>query len=199
MKERKITRDILSGVFVASTIDAACIVDTVLQVSSTEPALISVSVNKNNYTNEMIKKHQKFAISILSDKVDGEIIKTFGFNSSRNLDKFQNFAYLEVAKIKILKDSIGYMVCELVDVIDAETHDIFIGKIFETKRFNDEKPMSYQYYQEHKDEILKIKTETGKTAYVCTVCGYIYYGEELPSDFKCPVCGVGASAFIKKD
>ena len=59
--------------------------------------------------------------------------------------------------------------------------------------------MSYQYYQEHKDEFLKVKTKEGKTAYVCTVCGYIYYGEELPKDFKCPMCGVGASAFLKKE
>ena len=62
---KKITRDILSGMYVASTIDSACIVDTVLQVSSTEPPLISVCINKNNYTNEKIKEHKKFAISIL--------------------------------------------------------------------------------------------------------------------------------------
>jgi len=26
--------------------------------------------------------------------------------------------------------------------------------------------------------------------WVCSVCGYIYEGEELPDDFVCPVCGV---------
>ena len=31
----------------------------------------------------------------------------------------------------------------------------------------------------------------------CTVCGYIYEGDPLPADFKCPVCGVGADKFEK--
>ena len=47
-------------------------------------------------------------------------------------------------------------------------------------------------------ELMKIKTEEGKTAWVCTICGYIYYGEELPDDFKCPMCGVPKELFKKK-
>ena len=40
-------------------------------------------------------------------------------------------------------------------------------------------------------------TEKGQTAWICTVCGYVYYGEELPENFKCPVCGVDKSLFKK--
>ena len=58
--------------------------------------------------------------------------------------------------------------------------------------------MSYQYYQEHKEELLKVTTEEGKTAWICTICGYIYYGEDLPEDFQCPICGVGKEYFKKK-
>ena len=25
--------------------------------------------------------------------------------------------------------------------------------------------------------------------YVCTVCGYVYEGDELPEDYECPLCG----------
>ena len=35
----------------------------------------------------------------------------------------------------------------------------------------------------------------GKAAWRCTVCGYIYEGEELPSDFICPLCKHGAADF----
>ena len=24
--------------------------------------------------------------------------------------------------------------------------------------------------------------------YVCTVCGYVYEGDELPEDYECPLC-----------
>lgn len=198
MKEKSLTRDILSGMFIVSTKDSACIVDTVLQVSSSKPPLISVSVNKNNYTNQMLKKNSKFAISILSKNVKGEVIKTFGFNSSKDIDKFKNFDYLEIDGIKVLKDTIGYMILEIVDIIDVETHNIFIGRVIDEVRFNNEEAMLYQDYQLHKDELLKVETENGKTAWVCTVCGYVYYGDTLPDDFVCPKCGVGKNAFEKK-
>ncbi|MBR2337669.1 MAG: rubredoxin [Clostridia bacterium] len=35
--------------------------------------------------------------------------------------------------------------------------------------------------------------------YVCDVCGYVYEGEELPEDFVCPLCGVGADMFTKEE
>ena len=31
--------------------------------------------------------------------------------------------------------------------------------------------------------------------FVCTVCGYVYEGEELPEDFICPLCKHGAADF----
>ena len=31
--------------------------------------------------------------------------------------------------------------------------------------------------------------------YVCTVCGYVYEGDELPEDYECPLCGVGPELF----
>lgn len=40
--------------------------------------------------------------------------------------------------------------------------------------------------------------------YVCTICGYVYDEEqegkkfeELPDDWKCPMCGVGKDMFEK--
>ena len=59
--------------------------------------------------------------------------------------------------------------------------------------------MSYGYYQEHKDELLKTKTEKGEIAWICTVCGYVYYGEDMPDDYKCPICQVGKELFKKKE
>ena len=31
--------------------------------------------------------------------------------------------------------------------------------------------------------------------YVCKLCGYIYEGPQLPSDFVCPLCKRGAEVF----
>ena len=40
----------------------------------------------------------------------------------------------------------------------------------------------------------KVETAAAKK-WVCTVCGYVYEGDKLPEDYKCPVCGVGINAF----
>lgn len=39
--------------------------------------------------------------------------------------------------------------------------------------------------------------EAAGTTWKCTVCGYIYEGDEVPDDYKCPVCGVGKDKFEK--
>jgi len=184
--------------YVLTTKDGGCIVDAVSQISSGDNPLIAVSVMKNNYSNELLKKYKKFALSVLDKEVNGEIIKTFGFNSSRDINKFENIKIEEIDGINIIKDSLGYMICDVIDMIENETHTLFIGKLIEGDIFKDGEPMSYNYYQEHKDELLNVETENGKTAWVCSICGYVYYGDEIPDDFECPVCGVNKEFFDKK-
>ncbi len=198
MKNLKITWKITQGMYVLTTNKGGCIVDAVSQISAGENPLIAVSVMKSNYTNELLKNNNKFALSILSKNVNPEIIKTFGFHSGRDINKFEKVETTLIEDVKIINDSLGYMVCEIVDSIENDTHTLFIGKIIEADVFKEEEPMSYGYYQEHKEELLKVTTTKGKTAWVCTICGYVYYGEELPEDFKCPLCGVDRSFFKKQ-
>lgn len=198
MKNKKITRKITQGMYVLTTNKGGCIVDAVSQVSAGDNPLIAVAVMKKNYTHELLKENDKFALSVLSMNLDPEIIKTFGFNSMRDIDKFENTEVIEVEGLNIIKNSIGYMICEIIDSIENETHTLFIGKMIEADVFNEEEPMSYGYYQEHKDDLLKVTTSSGKTAWVCTVCGYVYYGEEIPDDFKCPVCQVDKVFFERQ-
>ena len=198
MKNKKITRKITQGMYVLTTKDGGCIVDAVSQISAGDNPLIAVSVMKTNYTNELLKNNDLFALSILGKETNPEIIKTFGYNSTRDINKFENTDTTNINGINIINNTLGYMICQKIDSIDNDTHTLFIGKLIEADMFKDEEPMSYNYYQEHKDELLKITTEEGKTAWVCSVCGYIYYGDELPDDFQCPICGVDKSFFDKK-
>ena len=197
MKDKKITYKISQGVYALTTIGGGCIVDAVSQISAGDNPLIAVAVMKKNYTNELLRKNDKFALSVLGEQVNPEIIKTFGFNSMRDMDKFEKIELVQSEGLNIVKDSLGYMICKIIDSIDNDTHTLFIGKLLEADLFKDEKEMTYAYYQEHKDELLKVTTEKGQTAWICTVCGYVYYGEELPENFKCPVCGVDKSLFKK--
>lgn len=70
-----------------------------------------------------------------------------------------------------------------------------------------ENPPSPEFPVEAAKELLKLipcndvkdtdKGEKKMSKWKCKVCGYIYEGEELPSDFSCPVCKQPASAFEK--
>ena len=42
------------------------------------------------------------------------------------------------------------------------------------------------------------ETEEEKKQFVCKVCGYVYEGDVLPEDYKCPLCGAGAQYFSEK-
>lgn len=198
MKNKKITRKITQGVYVLTTKGGGCIVDAVSQISAGDNPLISVSVMNTNNTKDLLMHNDKFALSVLGKTVNPNIIETFGLNSMRDIDKFQNVETFSYEDINLVKDSLGYMILEIVDRIENDTHTLIIGRLIDADVLKDEEAMSYQYYQEHKDEFIKVKSETGKTAWVCTICGYVFYGDTLPDDFKCPKCGVDKSLFKKQ-
>lgn len=199
MKDKTILYKLTHGMYILTTKEAGCFVDAVSQVGGGDNPLISVAVMKNNNTNIAMHNNNKFAISIFGMNSDKNLIKTYGYNSIRNYDKFANSETIDVDELKVIKDSIGYTILEKIDTIENDTHTIFIGRVIDGDKFKDDEPMTYGYYQEHKNDLIKVETEKGKTAWVCTVCGYVYYGENLPDDFKCPMCGVGKDFFIQKN
>lgn len=216
----KVLNKLSYGMYVIATKyndkNVGCFVNTVTQITSQNP-IISVSVNKDNYTNEAIKNTKKFTVSILSEETDSSVIGKFGFFSSREVDKFADTDYEIINELPILKGNIcGNLVCELLNVVDTETHDIFIARVIDAiKPEKDLAPMTYKYYhdvikgtapktaptyyEENKEE--EKKMEEGKK-FKCKICGHIYDENvegvkfaDLPEDWKCPLCGVGKNLF----
>lgn len=199
------------GVYVVSTWDqgraTGCTANSAMQITSS-PATIAVSINHNNYTNQCIKDTNKFAISILAEDSQPSIIGTFGFKSGREADKFAEVKYRVEEHMPIVSDSCGYIVCDVIDKMETATHTVFLGEVKGAEIFGDRDPMTYAYY--HKvikgkspknaptyipEEEEKKAEEGKKRKFKCEVCGYVYEGEELPADYKCPVCGMGADRF----
>jgi len=199
------------GVYVVSALDGSrptgCIANCAMQITA-EPATFAVSINHDNFTHRCIKNTGKFAVSVLAENSDPSIIRTFGFASGENTNKFESVAYINRAGLPIVKDSCGFLVCKVISTMETPTHTVFLGELIESDVFDDRAPMTYDYYHKVIKGSSPKKAPTyvppaentapatkKKRKFVCSICGYEYEGDELPADFVCPLCGVGAELF----
>lgn len=179
--------------------DNGCVINTAGQVTS-EPNRISIAVNKTNYTHEMILKSGKFNISILSEDAKFDIFKHFGFASGRDTDKFENFENCKRSSNGIFYITDGtnaYISATVEQTVDLGSHTLFIARVEDMEVLSNTPSATYSFYQSNIKPKQNAGNSTGKTVWKCTVCGYIYEGEELPSDFICPLCKHPASDFEK--
>ncbi len=176
--------------------DNGCVTNTVMQITQ-NPITVAISVNKENYTNDMISQTGEFNISVLSESADFGIFEHFGFVSGRDKDKFADFRDIKRSDngvLYITKNTNAYLSCKVIEKIDCHTHTVFIAEVTDAEKLSDENSMTYDYY--HKN-VKPQPEKSEKTAWVCKICGYKYDGEELPEDFICPWCKHPASDFEK--
>lgn len=211
-----ILRSLSYGVYVVSTLDGerptGCIANSVMQITSS-PVTVALSINHDNFTNSCIKASKKFAVSILSEQSDPGLIGTFGFQSGKDVNKFDSVPYDLKEGVPVLKTGCGYMVFKVTDTLETSTHTIFVGELLDGDVISKEEAMTYAYY--HK--VVKgkspknaptyipeeaVATAETKETYKCSVCGYVYDGdipfEELPEDYVCPICKQPKSVFVKQ-
>lgn len=176
--------------------DNGCIVNTLQQVTTT-PNAVSVTVNKQNYTHDMILKTGQFTVSLLSTDADFEIFKHFGFQSGKDVDKFADFEKAVRGKngiYYITGATNAYISADVVQTIDLGTHTMFIAHVTDMDVLSEAPSLTYAYYHAN----VKPKPEAAKkSGYRCKICGYVYEGEPLPEDFICPWCKHGAEDFEK--
>ena len=105
--DKKVLYDLSYGVYLTTTMDGerptGCVTNSVMQITSA-PMSIAVSVNHENYTNSCMKKCGKFAVSILAQDSDPALIGTFGFQSGRDVDKFETVACTMVEGVPVVND-----------------------------------------------------------------------------------------------
>ena len=173
--------------------DNGLIVNTVMQVTNT-PERIAVTINKQNYSHEIIQKTGIMNVNCLTVESPFKVFEAFGFTSGRNTDKFAGCDSIrsENGLVVLPRYINAYMSLKVEQYVDLGTHGMFICSVTEADVVSDLETMTYTYY--HKN--VKPKPETKKKkGFVCKICGYIHEGDELPADFICPLCKHGASDF----
>lgn len=189
------------GVYIVGSGESGCVINTLNQIAS--PNIVSISVNKENYTNKVIKKTKYFNVTVVTEDTDMDVIRKFGFTSSKDHNKFNDFKTAKDShdNVYLSENMAALLECEVINEVDLGSHTLFIAKVVNSTVLSDKAVMTYEYYHKVKKGITPPKApsyiEEKKPGYKCMICGYIYEGEELPEDFVCPICGAPASAFKK--
>ena len=185
------------GLYVLTTnydnIDNGCIINTVQQVTG-DPLRLSIVVNKNNYTHDLILDSCVFNINVLTTETPFKVFEHFGFQSGRNVNKFADCEQELRAVNNVLylpKHINAYFACRVMKSIDLGTHTMFIADVLDAVKVNDLDSVTYDYYQKN----IKPKKTVTKGCWVCKVCGWVYEGERLPDDIVCPICKHGKEEF----
>lgn len=202
--EKKALYNLSYGVFMLSTRSGekvnGCITNTCMQVAN-NPIRIAISVLNSNYTCDLIKESGIFALSLLDVNCSFETIKHFGFQSGRDVDKFENITPpTDCNDVPYL----GWQSCavisgKVVEQHDLGTHTLFIAEVVDAKVLSDKEPITYAKYQNEikpKNNAASAKEDGKKiVGWRCKICNYVYEGSKLPEDYACPLCGHGADDF----
>ena len=191
------------GLYVLTSKDgdkhSGCIINTAMQISET-PLRVCISINKANYTHDLVMKSKKFNISALSQEADFDTFKHFGFQSGRDVDKFAGYDSYKISEnglAYVTKGTNAFISAEVEETLDSGSHTLFIAKVTDAEILSDVPSTTYDYYQSNIKPKPEKPAESDKTVWVCKVCGYKYEGEVLPEDYICPLCKHPASDFEK--
>ncbi len=114
---------------------------TIAHVGIMELTTISLSMNKNHYTNQGIKENKTFSVNLPSENLVKKVDHC-GLISGKNDDKaaiFKTF-FGSLGTAPMIEECLINMECELIKVVDFPNHDVFVGQIAET--YCDEKMLT---------------------------------------------------------
>ncbi len=188
------------------------VVDAVMQVAN-KPLVIALSCHNNSYTKSVIEQSGKFSLSVLCKNVEPFVVANFGFQSSRDVEKWGNVDYNIKDGLPYLKQNLAEISAKVLQTIAYDSNTLFLAEVIDSSNTDCGEPLTYNNYRDYfKNDVIKsfndfkqqkekekAMAEDTKKKWVCTVCQYVYDGdvpfEDLPDDYVCPVCGVGKDMF----
>jgi flavin reductase (DIM6/NTAB) family NADH-FMN oxidoreductase RutF len=97
---------------------------------SLEPPLVLVCVERDAESHDCIVSYGGYAVNVLADEEGEKLSRRFAQPLAN--DKFEGVAYASGrAGLPILKQSLAWMECRVVDTVEAGDHTIFIGEVID--------------------------------------------------------------------
>ena len=179
-----------------------CIINSFHQVTSSFPPKFTVAVNKDHETCRAVQAAGSFSVTLLAEDAPAELLDTFGYKSGRVTDKFSGRETgIDGNGNPYLKDHmVSRISCKVVDRLEIGSYILFVGQAAEAEVLGDGRVLTLQAYTDRGKATPPTATvyrTVEINGYRCTVCGYVYEGESLPADFRCPICNAPAEKFVK--
>ncbi|MBU1050826.1 flavin reductase family protein [Candidatus Bipolaricaulota bacterium] len=143
------------GLYILTTkagekINGQCL-DALMQVTNAPPR-VSLGVGKKSLTHEMILESGQFCISVLDrgNAACGDIVRRFGFQSGRDVDKFEGFKHgLTEQGIPFLLDAVAVYDCTVIRemTVDLGTHSLFVADVDRAGSRGQGEPLTYNEYR----------------------------------------------------
>ena len=204
---RKAFNRINYGLFlVGSVLDGkfqGCTVNSLHQITSTNPAKFSLSLNKSNETCKAVEATGSFAATVLERGTPKELIDLFGYKSGRVVNKYEGFqTETDGAGNPYIKDhALARISCKVVDKLDLGSYILYVCEATEAEVLGEGPAMTLEDYRgtggSTPSTATVVRVMEENIGWRCTVCGYIAEKETLPDGYQCPICRANRDKFVK--
>ena len=125
-----------------------CIVDAVMQVAN-KPVAIAISCANHGYTKSCIDKSGYFSLSVLCKGIDPFVVANFGFQSSRDKDKWANVDYFEQDGLPYLQNNLARFRCKVIASYPLESNTLYIAEVLSAYSDREAEPLTYLDYRSY--------------------------------------------------
>lgn len=179
-----------------------CIVSSFAQVTSSNPAKFTVTLNRDHETCKAVEAAGSFCVTLISENCPAEVVEHFGYKSGRVGDKFEGYAVeADAAGNPYLSEHmVSRVSCRVTGKLEIGNYVLFVGEATEAELLKGGKVLTLDDYNnggKPTPPSATVYRTVEINGYRCTVCGYVYEGESLPADFICPICHAPAEKFVK--
>ena len=207
--DRNVFEKLNYGLYIAAVSDEGrsygCLISSFSQITSGNPRKCAVILNRDNRTCDALLKKGTRAVSMVGQDADKELLNTFGYKSSRIMDKFAGLAVQQDAfgNPYLTEKMAAWVSLKVTETIPVKNYYLFICDAMDGQVLSNERLMTM-------DEFLQkgsfappptatvYRTMAEDEGWVCPICGYHYTGEVIPEGYICPLCRCPGEKFEKK-
>lgn len=110
--------------------------------SSFEPPMVVTCIKNDSTSHAMVKASKVFSLSVLEDS-QKQVAQNFFKPLRRTGNKFEDIEFYpgEETGCPIIKDSLGYVECQVVGAVEQGDHTVFVGEVIGAGEHREGKPL----------------------------------------------------------